>query len=1332
MNRARSYIPGRREAPENYRGSLDFKASGDHVKKVHDAIIRALRSGGSGGAEPSVVLRDVMCSSIFIEAVRSGTFKTPRERGDPTFAREAGTTDGKRAKLAEKLEMAGHDRGYLMPPLDQEELDFVYAALAGNPAAWEGCQEWPGSMDRPHDAFMNFIIRLAQEQRDETNPAAAATFMVNVLGFLAQQPTLTDAKEYSSARLVSEEWVGGVIHRKANAPVETAVCEFRLGVEEILVTPLDSICQKTGTAGLAETDMRGLKTEYDTSVAAYVQAHDTAESARQNLEAAKAASTQAGENANVARVALDAATDEHARAKQAEREAFQRLGVAKRQARATPWRGPAATGGTGATGAAPALSVIQAQYDEIKNAERAASQRLASARATHTSAARLAREAGTALREAQNVVTAAEALGNSTAQIAGDPRFRPLAMPLREAETHAAHFRDVLIQSREGSQDVAKDIAAAIGTTLENKGLKKLCKQAEKTAAAMEKAMPFSPDAGKILTADEKREVLAGVTSDVAAGAILAAREQEKEKKEKNADVLGREEEFQKQLAAFNEQITSTRMPSDMKAAFMGLAVAIGCKSTTAADVKAFTANAAAADARRFGNCTMQENIHPLKKAIGLAVEKMQDMPYDAQDLTPFEWALVRVAWERHEGMKDVRKLTQKSGWTRFKEGVTHLFTDDKAWRSRGRWTYNTAIGNTLYDIRHPRESAEEALANGHAKPRLRPHMRKDKDTGEYVPTRIPQVALAWPYAALKAYVTATIGSLLLPGNLSMGSTDYGGSFPWIHPHPILHIFRNPLKEFPGNLLVHFTPASPKAHFTGRIIDDTYDDPARLAHRPAEDHERHYGVGQHMLQGETTYSEAEKRLSWVAGKADVLRFFQERTGLKIVDGKVSAIDSKGYTNRVTTRNTPGGKIPRAADSLGLTTEEAIRDFDIPGYDKEATDNWQKGDPVSVEIRVPFTPIKDNLVLCTIMSDAFVQELMAIEKGGTKLTYDYLNRNMGTWTQKNYIVPKAVGDVIKRYGFGQMDNVDFVMRQGTKAHLMLMPFCDSGQAIWHIKPAYRDAFVGLMRSKITGIMNGIDPRIAEVPEEALNRALNETGKEAYKGGWLDNTKTAYDRNQLRIRYATLAFRNEATLDTLIAQKDMDSTLQKFFTPGTRYSIEKSMSDAFVQVLAQHKRGGGRLADFDPLTEPDAPMIGWALSKGYVTGQGSIMPTSMPAAPDSASQANAAMADAVLARAGNLDFGGFLDGILNALHGDKGKTGSIMQAALAMKYGGDRAAMGRAVKGRICAMLANPDIGASTAQSWGLKVTGQGAGLDIKIADYMKAGPGIRDKVLEIVQ
>lgn len=1341
---------------------LGRKADGSHVKTLHDAVLYALRSGHAKGGrnEPAVMMREVLCREEFIRVLeaRAGSgydiykVRTPMEQGNQTYEKD---TVEKRERIANALRTAARNPDHVIEPFTVEAMEIIYATMMGNPNIWNvDAVGWPKSLPAPPDAFLRFVTGLSKSQPDR------ATFVADVFTYLATPPTghtLTGGKEYTTDTIVNRGKVTEYIRSKSDAHIEDCVRTFEERVQEAAVTPANCGCWENGTPGWAEAKPEDLLAAAEQKLcsarSALADAEDEVRAKRREVDLAEAGAKAAGKDtaakgAPGAAVQAGAETTEAAEAPEtpqvkAVREAKTAL-VAAESAMEETKRAVASAEAEVALAAAPYEAVVgeyqaaKSGYIAAEGARIAAVQELADAEAEMESktleldaelrdATAYAKKhngkvpGGYTLAEAKQhvseekvqlyervknangaVAAAAQAAAEAAAKLDGQA-FEPL----RQADEITGTFRLTLIQAHDQA-DPTEAVQGKIGAVITNNGLERLCTKADaaftKMMEAKNASLPEDHEPTKAELDDVKKLVEGGAKMEDAVALVIKCRPKRSE------DVAGRENDFARELGEFRGQMAETPMPPAILGRFVAIADAMENRTCTPDDVDKLKRD-------------MQTHVHPLNKAIECAVDEVKrarNRRYD--DLTPFEWMQVRLKWEQHAGAAPVENV-ERTGllagpgkwWRDFKQGTVDFITDSDSRKEFFRKAWNGSFGDDIWLLRHARETDAEAQLKGHARPQFRKLQRRDPQTKAFVDTPIPKFVTTGAWVGVKALAVAyAAGTLFMPGN-----ADYTAKPLGMKLHPFKHYFRWPWTYHQPLRTVH--------KFEGKIIDDTYSDPARVTKRSREEYAERYGLG-YRLPGETDDRGIRKRLGFFRGHPDLARFMEEYTSGIVIEGKVKRKDSQWQTSKNTTRKIGGKEIPATCKDMGLVTEEQIAAFEVPGKDYSG---YKSGGCVSCELQYSWHPMGDSTILvCKAMSDSFVSDLMERSKGA-RIDYAYLTRpeNVTEWKNKRYLVPRAVANTLNLYGFRNIENLEFALRQGSDLHLKLLPLCVEGQAQWYIKKGNRDDFVALTRQKVSALMNGAEPRYVKVDEEVLVKALNQAAEEARAKGWIGDCARPYQRNVLRAKHAALGL-NDESLDTLISQPAIDTLLDKFNTQGSAYKINPGMADAFVKMVSQY-RAAGSVNDFDPLAE-GSPKLGWAAAQMYITGGGGgTVPVAKTVAEVSA-DVQLGMSS-FFGNAANQDVAAFVDGMLKALHTIKTPEGERFRLAQATRYNGDATAMDNAMKAAIYHVLS--DTGALAAQTradWGVTVTRENGTLVATMSDRRNAATGIKTRLLQLAQ
>lgn len=777
----------------------------------------------------------------------------------------------------------------------------------------------------------------------------------------------------------------------------------------------------------------------------------------------------------------------------------------------------------------------------------------------------------------------------------------------------------------------------------------------------------------------------------------------------------------------------------------------------------------------------------PLRKAVQVSVRTLGERSYrNIAGITDAEKIAARMAYEARSGEIEGRPGRSEGKWTRFWQNVRyHLFTAE-SWVSTDRQRpgklvklYRWSIADDISGL-HPGNWFQSI-----------PGRRPD---GSRYPRKTPRfIDSIWGLA----WKTYFIGMPLFGAAITTQQFTWYNPATWIgRPATLLaeSIHGGPIyvSDSQNHLYYTWTIFMPKEseRQQRRVIDDSYDIPARLPSRGDAYYREAYGVGTHRLANEQDDAGKTRRLEWLQRHQDVLTFFQERTTLNMeVQARVVGDRPENcFTTRAPgpvreqataptaaptatptaaptatpaesataapTAPPPQSNAPNSCKSLNVTTAELARDY-RPISDQN--DRFEPGMKVCCTIQVSSRRVPDGLRLNTFMSDAFIDMLMATETGGGRVDYPYLTSagNRARWAREWYLVTPSEAGIISRFGINERDNVRFLLMQGVEASALMLPRCSSEpESPEFMRPERRNEFTVAWRTEVSRLMTAAmpaplegqpapapaDPLMQDATGEVLEQAFNTV--KGQHADWFQDRTHPYERRQAAMQVQELQVQTETALDVLVAQRDILDLLKQFRSNG-QYTINSGRSDEFIQVLDQHKRMGGSLDDFSPFsTAANAgSRVQWAIAMGYMeaTDIYTNTATARPGAPDagpvaanSARPAGPAPIADLTQEAQRFYTNPANEPFTRFFDGVMGgafsnrATSQLYEGVKASRFGGDQARMERALKMDFYTLLQRTDTASVLARE-GIDVSGTGASMTANPRDMSRARTSILNRM-----
>jgi hypothetical protein len=1341
----------RLDEEEARRANVDTSANvdaasteGGALTEFNKVFLDTLRRGQSRteqGGSSDAMIRDVITSQPFINAISAGTIRTPLEDMDAEYRTDMG---GTRAELARKLVRAREDRAYMLGDLTTHEVDIIYSTILGSEdknlvgtspgaaAIWTNTT-MPEGLPKPPDAFFIFLESVAAREK----PDDKGRFIGSVLKGLTVRRTFVDTQDTTFRNLVDGEIINEYLHRSSAYAIDTAVESFHTAAVELLDTPT---AQKTRILGMPGTGYaEGFERERTQMRAWQEEARVQAATSQTNLESANRAHATAQGNVQKAQGDLGRVNELK---KKADREGSVRL----------------AGGGVWRKDGPEIPAHIQAAKTQLQTAEgelRTADGWVKTARSAKA-------RADTELRRRTDEVV----------------KFEATANPTEFARELARHFKSLLEDNR-GAHTGFDQVASSMEPRLPCLPITNLITRARELLDLMEETREhFNPDQMaeeqllESMDEGKRAQLLALADSEVPEAGQLLMRHLTGRRREDTATFGHLRGRFEGEMGKLAAEIDAAEIPDDVKERLRSTHRCMAGLRHTKDEISKQLDGIGA------------DYAYPLGKAVKHAIRSLGEKSYrNLAGLREDERIVARMEYEKRSG--DLRGLpgSREGWWTKkWQWAMYHLFTG-KSWMGRDRqnpgklvWLYRKTLADPLsdlnprnwFDVRHGKE------------PSGKPYRRK-----------VPRVVdgawgLTW-----RLYI---VGAALGGAAITTGPLESGWSYvwPWNWPRaaarPITMLAETInggpiyLPDSQDHIYLPWSWFMPKEgdRHTRRVIADSFDIPERLAARGDDYYRNYWGVGTRKVGQEADDGGMNARLAWLAKHPDVMRFFQERTTLEM-EVRVKEISRAAHPRPEHCSNSKVA-VPDSCKKLGLSTPQLISEYQPVANPK---DGWKAdgtnpdGSPMQVccTIEISSRKVQDGLKLNPTEADRFVDLLMAAERGGQAIDYAFLANSRKRWQDEWFLATPNEAAMTSKFRIYERDNVGFMVMQGAGAGAYLLSRCapTKDAAPEFLREEHRDGFIGAWRAEIAAALKALpapqpvapapeatdsaapgsaapaprqvtDPLTQRVPIEVLDAAFRKVHNQHPE--WFEDTSVSYQRAQVRLQLPDFEIQNELVVDALTTQGDLLAFVKQF---GTRSShrIAPERFEDFVQKLDMHRREGGKLEDYSPFsTAPGAGgMVEWAVNSGFITpnetfsGAGSQAAGAGSAAPAASGSAQRPAGPAPLpelavdgqrfyANPANGGFTNFFDAVRMGMFTDTGSDGNIARAVLASKFGNDRGRMESAIKEDMFRFLQSTSPADAVARG-GLTVSGAGAEMTVSPADMAKARASLRSHMRQAV-
>ncbi|HSB47406.1 MAG TPA: hypothetical protein VLD37_05305 [Candidatus Bilamarchaeum sp.] len=1236
---------------------------GGEFPVFRNALMDAIRRGQSRSSETSdMMIREVVCSDAFIQAIDTIMIRTPLEEVEVEYQKQMRKI---RDSLVSELKKAKESSDYTMAKLSTHEMDIVLHTMIGFAPLWASTV-FPPDMLKPPEAFLRFLETVALRERHGTE----GEFIGKVLKNMAAMRTITSATDRHAPReLVDVAYINSYLSRKSAEPVERAVADFTQSVQQLLETPEDEVCPATGTPGhgLVPKMMAGLEERIQTVT-----------EAQGRMETAKDAQTEKNGAKDKAKAEMDKVAD------------YKRRADAKRD------------------------KIADADYQKIVTALETETAKYEAAKAEAEAASG---EFGTAVREYNEAVADAKAYKREMeARVELTKKdaaglFRPEASKGNAtADSVADAMADTLINQH--VIDVVDHVDRTIGKWKEYGRLSNT--EFEGFVERVEDILDRKDALGRL-----KEKYVEGVAAKISAkdleslegdittlrrdieGSTLAP--ELRTPLLQVMDPLGNmgypRESIDKKIEAVYYEQNVIHVEEIIAAAAVPDATKAELRSAVARVKKKGAGEEFTASVQRIKETHGQ----PLRKAAKMAVEKMaKNRSGSPIGITDQQWAKAYEVWTSSSNEPEGQLMQEESKWAKFKNWFSRrfgIFSDESFYRAITRGLWNS-VKNDVTDLYPPNM--------------FQPTYDKRLDNKQKIKNRYwPRVFRGATSLLIKVWI---VGSIYQYAAGPAGFVDHfiyderGGN----------HWYNKARWPFEWWTQVQ------RPRQVRRVVHDHYDIPERLADssmRPDSYYRSQYGVGTRRLEGETDDTGRNARLQWLRGRPEVLRYFQERT--LTPDRQVpKRMDSwRRLEETPDTCSTSQRQIPRSCENLGLRTPQAVMDY--RPVDTNDAWRQDAPVCCLIEIRetpiadgLLINPVQSDRFVKVLMD----QDRGGVR---VDYEYLSRVESRLRWVNESFLISPREYTTIRDYRVTARDNIQFIMTQGDAATGPLAPMTRRADAPNFIPEEGRDAFVTLWRETIVSQRSGSNPAQEQIPADVMTSSLQAaiTAGRARQPPIVLDVTTEYERRQILIPFESLELQTDTAKDVLVAQQDIRDLVRQFIPSSSTYSINVGRADDFVQVIAQHRMRGGQAADFSPFTSPMGSRVQWAVSMDFIRAREQFRPdgtsSAVPAGSGSATaQAAPDMgpaADRFFSSPNSQTLRDYVDGMMVRLQSDR--TGQrVMRTALSSRYGGNEETMRRAVRTEIFRFLSSglaPEV--QERGQWGITVSGAGESMQVTVND-----------------
>jgi len=1292
---------------------------GNHVETFKKMFIDAIKRGNSrteqAGSADSLI-KEVVCSDLFVSAIANGMIKTPLEEVDTEYQKDMAY---RRQKLAANLKKAQEIKEFIIPDKEftTHELDIILTTMLGSPEVYEDPMkskkqnaerdlqgaadlwkkrmdkdEWPEEIPLPHEALFIFIENAALRH----DPEKPFEFIGHVCKDFSSRNTFTKSKEMTTRTLMDGAFINDYLYSQSAYPIDRVVENFHSRVSKLLAMPTDEMHSELHAPGL------GYEQIFETVVS---EKRGWVAEAQMLVEREGAAIKSAKEAQSKARTSFSEAEEERARM-------LEIITKAKRDGKVR------LKGGI----------ELKADDPQLLDALHGAENRAVQARKELEDATIWENASSSALEKARKDLKMRE-----DAVIAFEKKSYPAAI----ARELANDFKSKLEQNIASTDELYR-IGETISKRLVNPKVQSVADEAFKVLKEREilrgllsapEMADQSRDAGRVLVLYPSGNIGGPETAQKPADA-------REETKKKLKEVFSYKiDEYRQRVESLKTSVRDSNLPQEVAFQFEKLA-------DTMTEAHLEVENALLASQLEYLTGFYGR---PLKKAAELSLKPLGRRDYQNMiNVTGADKVLARMIYEARSGEVSSPSLKEESGWKRKWQWIQYIFKGerwigsdrDESGKPRGLLVraWNWSLAEDFDSVFRPKNWFQRIRGRRH-------------DGTRYIGKAPRLVDGLWGFA-WKGYL---VGGLLAGLVLGQGTNEDSRWYkPWHWPAYMMKaVHGGPVYVDETRIYLPWTLMMPdeSQRDVKRIINDDYDDWRKLDERGGEYYKNTFGIGTKRLQGENSDSGMEKRLGWAEDHPDVLRFLQERTTLNI-SVRIKDIGERPENCGSVKPQGDGSaqavnKLSKSCKALGVVSDEKAAEY-LP----REKDQWLKGRGMRICCTIEKTSKKvpDGMMINTAMADRFVAMLMDDERKGNKINYKYVANAQSRvrWMNEGVLVTQNEAEIIRKFSITERDNVFFLLMQ-TGASKTFLPTCDP-EAISPLLAVkeHRDEFVSKWRAETAKRLMDkevkADPLKQIVSETDIIEAFN-TVRNANMG-WFSDRTHAYLHRQVLLEVPTLNLETDTAVDVLVMQRDVLDLVKGYLLPSSKYYIVMGMGDAFIQKLDMHKRVGGSLGDYDASKPEKGRLVESTVKEGYLAIKTEYAGASAVQTPDSGASAQSAEAPEALQPAlpimtpeaenfygntANENFKNMVEGAFNTMLA-KGPDSKALHAALSARFSGDRMAMKNAVKADLYNLLTSskgPDI--NERSGYGLGVNGEGAGLTVDVQNPRLAGSGIRGHI-----
>lgn len=468
---------------------------------------------------------------------------------------------------------------------------------------------------------------------------------------------------------------------------------------------------------------------------------------------------------------------------------------------------------------------------------------------------------------------------------------------------YSNEFRAMILEGTEISESMINDLAQKMDQKLPNLTVLELVEDAKDLLDVRDVSQQYVPEQETIPIKEEdlNKALIDGKIKQETYDAFMEKLKKRAEEEKLNP-FLYKKEEFEDKVKAFKDKVNRAVLPEEVKVRLNAVADAMKAKRYYLRP-----------DLETELTKIEDDNAYPLRQAAKVSVEELnKKTPEKAGKIADAQFIIARMIYEAHKKELDPLSSTREGSWEKLKNKVMWVFTKEfwvgRRKKDREPGEERGGVIPVLYRNLSIKQTYHD----------LRPSNFKKKLVGRNPKTRKPH-RYRWYTRGMRGIWQGTLKGMFIVGAViavnnapaNPDLTRHWYSFAWPGNWNNTSYYINHFFRAPWDWWKPITPELPRK----RIIDDSYDIPSRLVHRPAKYYTQAYNVttddrlewlkeNAERFPVKTVSKEEWGTLKYFRGSSGgVLRYLQEHTTLQ----RVVSIEDLPQDPRTLSRPRRGGE-----------------------------------------------------------------------------------------------------------------------------------------------------------------------------------------------------------------------------------------------------------------------------------------------------------------------------------------------------------------------------------------------------------------------------------------